>query len=220
MFRSSYDRTYFNSVLYRTSASSSRNARRLRLILSRRPGGVLLEIGCGNGHLMQVARAHFEVEGLEVSEAATQGVEEELRQRMRIGDVQQVDLPESHYDVVAAFNVLEHLASPAVALARIGHALRPGGVLVGSVPMNHSLIGRAHTALTNIFDRTHCSTFTLAQWRRVFAGAGFTDQELFGEIQAGPNRAVYVRGPLWPHVSLNLMFVLKPSASAAQQPAA
>jgi hypothetical protein len=35
---------------------------------------------------------------------------------------------------------------------------------------------------------------------------------LFGEIQAGPNRAVYVRGPLWPHVSLNLMFVLKPAA--------
>jgi 2-polyprenyl-3-methyl-5-hydroxy-6-metoxy-1,4-benzoquinol methylase len=220
MFRSSYDRAYFNSVLYRTSASSPRNARRLRLILARRPGGVLLEIGCGKGHLLQVARAHFEVEGLEVSEAAIQGVEEELRQRIRIGDVQREDLPEGRYDVVAAFNVLEHLASPAGALAHIRAALRPEGILVGSVPLNHSLIGRAHTALTNIFDRTHCSTLTLAQWRCLFAGAGFADQELFGEIQAGPNRAVYVRGRLWPHVSLNLMFVLRQATSAAQQPAA
>lgn len=220
MRRKAYDRSYFDSILFRTKAASQRNHKRLQLVLACRPSGALLEIGCGKGHLMQVAGFHYDVEGLEVSEHATRDMEADLRRRIRIGDVEHISLPEDRYDVVVAFNVLEHLTSPATVLTRLALALKPDGVLVGSVPLNHSLIGRAHTALTNVFDRTHCSTLTLAQWRRVFAGAGFPDQELFGEIQAGPNRAVYVRGPLWPHVSLNLMFVLKQAASSARQPAA
>jgi cyclopropane fatty-acyl-phospholipid synthase-like methyltransferase len=208
MRRKAYDRSYFDSILFRTKAASQRNHQRLQLVLACRPSGALLEIGCGKGHLMQVAGFHYDVEGLEVSEHATRDMAADLRRRIRIGDVEQLSLPEDRYDVVVAFNVLEHLTSPATVLTRLALALKPDGVLVGSVPLNYSLVGRVHTALTNVFDRTHCSTLGLGEWRRAFDAAGFTGQDLFGEIQAGPNHAVFVRGPLWPHISLNLMFVL------------
>jgi len=208
MRRKAYDRSYFDSILFRTKAASQRNHQRLQLVLACRPSGALLEIGCGKGHLMQVAGFHYDVEGLEVSEHATRDMAADLRRRIRIGDVEQLSLPEDRYDVVIAFNVLEHLTSPATVLTRLALALKPDGVLVGSVPLNYSLVGRVHTALTNVFDRTHCSTLGLGEWRRAFDGSGFTRQDLFGEIQAGPNHALYVRGPLWPHISLNLMFVL------------
>ncbi len=219
MLRSSYNRAYFESILFRTKASSQRSRKRLALILSRCPGGVLLEIGCGKGHLMQLASPHFTVSGLELSEEATRDLEPADRERIVIGDVERTDLPPAQYDVIVAFNVLEHLRDPADVLRRMAQALRPAGVLVGSVPLNYSLVGRLHTALTNVFDRTHCSTLSLGEWRRAFAAAGFARQDLFGEIQTGPNHAAYVRGPHWPHVSLNLMFVLSLPAPQAEEPA-
>jgi SAM-dependent methyltransferase len=221
MIRRAYDRSYFDSALFRTTAASPRNHKRLQLVLAHRPGGgALLEIGCGKGHLMQVAGFHFEVEGLEVSEHATREIDPELRERISIGDVEHFDLPEDRFDVVVAFNVLEHLEAPAAVLTKIARALKPGGILVGSVPLNYSLVGRVHTALTCIFDRTHCSTLTLGQWRHAFNAAGFAGQDLFGEIQAGPNHAVYVRGPLWPYISPNLMFILTRGQLETGAPAA
>jgi cyclopropane fatty-acyl-phospholipid synthase-like methyltransferase len=215
MLRSSYNRAYFESILFRTTASSQRNRKRLGLILGARAGGELLEIGCGKGHLMQLTSAHFSVTGLDLSEDATRDIEPSFRERIVIADVESYALPLAQYDVIVAFNVFEHLRNPADALRRIAQALKPGGVLVGSVPLNHSLVGRLHTALTNGFDRTHCSTLRLAEWRTAFAAAGFIRQDLFGEIQAGPNHAVYVRNALWPHLGLNLMFVLSAAESGA-----
>jgi len=220
MLRSSYNRAYFESVLFRTKASSPRSRKRLGLILASRPGGELLEIGCGKGHLMQLASPHFTISGLELSEDATRDLDPSFRERIVIADVEDYVLPPAQYDVIVAFNVLEHLRDPASVLRRIAQALKPGGVLVGSVPLNHSLVGSLHTALTNVFDRTHCSTLRLGDWRLAFAAAGFVRQDLFGEIQTGPNHAAYIRNSLWPHLGLNLMFVLSAPELPAGEPAA
>lgn len=219
MLRSSYNRAYFESVLFRTKATSQRSRKRLGLILAARPSGELLEIGCGKGHLLQLASPHFTISGLELSEEAAHGLDPSFRERITIADVESYALPPAQYDVILAFNVLEHLRDPAGVLRRIAQALKPGGVLVGSVPLNHSLVGRLHTALTNVFDRTHCSTLRLGEWRREFAAAGFVRQDLFGEIQTGPNHAAYIRNALWPHLGLNLMFVLSAAEMPAGEPA-
>ncbi len=216
MLRNSYDQAYFESVLFRTTADSPRTRKRIDLILSHKTGGELLEIGCAKGHLLQLAASHFSVSGVEVSEYATQTGAEEQRDKITIADVQHFEIPSGRYDVVVAFNVLEHLQDPAVVLRGIGEGLKPDGVFIGSVPLNHSLVGGVHTGITNVLDRTHRSTFSLKRWRREFTAAGFLGQDVFGEIQIGPNRSLYVRTPLWEHLSLNLMFVLvKVDASAS-----
>ncbi|MCJ7513404.1 MAG: class I SAM-dependent methyltransferase [Anaerolineales bacterium] len=220
MLRRTYDPSYFDSVLFRTKAASQRNRKRIQLILSRRPAGELLEIGCGKGHLLQLASHSFSVSGFELSGYATQALDPAVRERITIADIERVSLPTSQYDVVVAFNVLEHLESPGPVLKGICQALKPEGVLVGSVPLKHSLVGHLHTALTNVFDRTHRSTLSLRKWQQAFRAAGFPEQDLFGEIQLGPNHALYVRTPAWQHISLNLVFVLAGEASLAGSAAA
>jgi 2-polyprenyl-3-methyl-5-hydroxy-6-metoxy-1,4-benzoquinol methylase len=208
MIRRGYDQAYFESPLFKTKPTSQRNRKRVALILARQQEGELLEVGCGKGHLLELASERFSASGLEVSAYATGAIASRLRDRVIAADIETFDLGSARYDVVLAFNVLEHLMNPVSALARIRLSLKPGGILLGSVPLKHGWVGSLHTTLTNIFDRTHRSTYSLLQWRQAFQEAGFNQQDLFGEFQVGPNFAIYIRNRLWPHVSYNLMFVL------------
>ena len=79
--------------------------------------------------------------------------------------------------------------------------------MIGSAPNNSGLVGRLNTALTNLMDRTHCSTYSPERWRGLFEEVGF-DQILFlGEVTLTSNRSLYVRGDHWSGISVNLMFV-------------
>ena len=51
-----------------------------------------------------------------------------------VGDVDDMPGPEGQYDTVVCAQVLEHVASPAEALAEMHRVLRPGGVLILTVP--------------------------------------------------------------------------------------
>jgi SAM-dependent methyltransferase len=127
-------------------------------------------------------------------------------ERVRVGNVEQHPLPRGRYDVVVVYNILEHLRQPEKVVARIFTSLKPGGLLIGSVPNNQHMIGRLVTHIGNYFDRTHVSTFTPDVWQRIFTHTGFLQVTLFGEITLGRNRCTYLRGPNWPHIAFNLMF--------------
>ena len=206
LVRRGYDRDYFDSRIHRADGSSVRMENRMNQILRQKSSGRLLEIGPGTGSLLRRAADYFEVEGIEVADSAVEMIGEELRGSVQVGDIQTVALPTRHYDVVVAFNVLEHLTDPAAAVGKIRQSLRQGGSLVGSVPLNASAVGRIHTALTNVFDRTHVSTLAPEQWQAIFLEAGFGKVWFFGEIMFGPNWNVYVEQPVWRHVAFNLVF--------------
>lgn len=203
---------YFNSLIRKSSRKSQRQRARVRILLRYCAGGRLLEVGCGLGAFLEAARPYFEVEGLEHSGYATQVARERLGAVVRQADIQAVELESGAYGAAAAFNVLEHLREPARALRTIARGLKAGGVLVGSVPNNSGLLGRAHTALTNVFDRTHVSTFAPNRWLELFEEAGLRPVSLFGELMLGPNLCRYITSPQWNRFSFNFMFVLKKNA--------
>jgi SAM-dependent methyltransferase len=100
------------------------------------PPARLLEIGCGNGRLLHLAReAGFEVSGVELSPFLAESV------RARLGiPVEAVDFfswsvpPECRFDAVVLQHVLEHLPDPIKAMGKIHDSLRPGGVGVLEFP--------------------------------------------------------------------------------------
>jgi len=101
-----------------------------------KPPARLMEIGCGSGRLLHLARqAGFEAAGLELSpflaESVTKrlGIPVEARNFFAWNDA-----PEAHYDVVILQHVLEHLPDPIDAMTRIGRILRPGGLGVLEFP--------------------------------------------------------------------------------------
>lgn len=206
LIRRDYEKGYHEHPFNQEKPESQRNHERLRLLLSHRQDGRLLEVGCGTGGFLRMAAAHFEVEGVDLSRHAIEVLRPEFGERVSVLDIAQKPLPRARWDAIIVFNILEHVRQPHRVLEKLHAALAPGGLLLGSVPNNYPPVGSVHTLLTNFFDRTHVSTFDPATWRRIFTHAGFTKAEFFGEVTLGHNRCRYLTGRLWPFVSFNLMF--------------
>ena len=101
---------------------------------------VILDVGCAAGLFLDVARnRRWRVMGVEISEHAASVAKERRGIEVRVGDVMDIDLPEHGYDAVTMLDVLEHLPDPGELLQRVRPLIRPGGVLMLSLPNDHNL---------------------------------------------------------------------------------
>jgi SAM-dependent methyltransferase len=102
----------------------------------------MLEIGCGTGFVLAGVRAAFPEMRLVGGELYEAGLAVAAR---RVPDAELLeldarDLPfEEEFDVVGAFDVLEHIEEDEAALAEMRDALRPGGGLLVTVPQHPAL---------------------------------------------------------------------------------
>lgn len=177
------------------------------MLLQRKQGGQLLEIGCGKGGFLRLAEDHFQVEGLDISRHAIEAIRAHFGERVSVANLASDPLPANRYDVVVVFNILEHLNQPGQAIQKIARAIKHDGLVIGSVPNNFGLVGGLVTHIGNFIDRTHIATYPPHTWQQLFMQAGFTQIDFFGEIPMGRNRCTYLHHKLWPYFSLNLMFV-------------
>ena len=206
LIQKNFEAGYHDSFFMREQPCSQRIRKRLGLLLSYKQEGTLLEVGVGQGGLLKLAALFFTVEGLDISQHAVNALAGEFGGRVRQADITSVPLPANRYDVIAIFNVLEHLRYPGPVLEKCYLALKSGGVFVGSMPNNFGLVGSCVTRITNYFDRTHVSTLSPPAWRVLFEQAGFRQTDFFGEVTFGRNTAFYLRRWWWPTLSFNLMF--------------
>ena len=106
----------------------------IALRFSKVKSGRFLDIGCGTGGVLAVAKSHgWEAVGLEISDWA---VEQARAQGHTVinATLQQAQFPDNQLDVVSMFDVLEHLPTPVEYLKEVYRILRPGGVLVIETP--------------------------------------------------------------------------------------
>jgi 2-polyprenyl-3-methyl-5-hydroxy-6-metoxy-1,4-benzoquinol methylase len=97
--------------------------------------GKMLDLGCATGDFLNAARGRgWEVKGIELVDRAAHFAQEQYHLDVSLGSLESVQLPESYYDVVTLWDVLEHLPSPKHTLGHIWRILKPGGWLVFSVP--------------------------------------------------------------------------------------
>lgn len=107
-----------------------------------KPGGRLLDVGCGAGFMMRVARQHgFDVMGCDVSDWANQHGRAEGFD-VRVGLLEELAYPAEEFDVVVCNHTLEHVSSPIPFLSEINRILRVEGILVLGVPNIDSLMSR------------------------------------------------------------------------------
>lgn len=98
----------------------------------------VLEIGCGTGYVLQrlAMENRYDLTGLESHLSGLHYA------RRRVPDVELVqadarDLPyEAEFDAIGAFDVIEHIDEDDAVLASIGRALKPGGIVVVTVPQH------------------------------------------------------------------------------------
>jgi SAM-dependent methyltransferase len=106
----------------------------------------LLEVGCGNGYVLAAIAGLHPQMMLAGSDLSAAGL---LRARERIPGAMLVradarELPfEAEFDVVGAFDVIEHVADDGEVLAAMRRAVRPGGGILLSVPQHRWLWSEA-----------------------------------------------------------------------------
>jgi 2-polyprenyl-3-methyl-5-hydroxy-6-metoxy-1,4-benzoquinol methylase len=143
----------------------------------------VLDVGCGAGRLGEAlkARQSAEVVGVELSAVAARKAGPRL-DRVLVGDAERMEPgfePEG-FDCVVCGDVLEHLREPGRFLGRVRGWLRPGGVVVASLPnaRHHSVVtallgGNWTYESAGLLDATHLSFFTRRDMLALFEGAGF-----------------------------------------------
>ena len=87
------------------------------------------------------------------------------------------------FDTVVSIETIEHLPDPAGFVERLVGLVRPGGVLVASVPITPSVDANPH----------HLHDFTDRSFRRLFSRHGLEEQEQLIQDQPFGLRAVLTR---------------------------
>lgn len=109
---------------------------RLNLILKFKKSGKLVDIGCGNGWFLEVAKKHFSVKGVEPNNSLLNFTAEKLQ----IEVYEKIDsLKKSEYDVITLFDVIEHVNKPMEYLKQISEKLKTGGIILIYTPNRDSL---------------------------------------------------------------------------------
>lgn len=134
-----------------------------------------LELGCGNGFVLSAIEKHFPAWTLFGSEALESGLER-ARTRVERATVLQLDaraLPyTAEFDVVGAFDVLEHIAEDEQSLSEIHRSLKPGGLVVLTVPQHPFLWGPADEYAH------HVRRYTMGELASKVTQAGFRVRKL------------------------------------------
>jgi SAM-dependent methyltransferase len=136
----------------------------------------LLDVGCGAGSLLEAAgRAGWAAEGLEVSRSAV-AYARGLGFKIFHGELSEAGYPTGHFDVVTAFEVLEHVPSPEPILQEIVRVLRPGGVLWATTPHGRGMSARVlGLRWSSVHPPNHLQLFSRRGICELLSSAGFRD---------------------------------------------
>jgi SAM-dependent methyltransferase len=129
--------------------------------------GRYLDVGCGSGGALGVARAlGWEVTGVEVDEAAAEKATR-FTAEIHVGDVLSAPFAAGRFDVVTAFHVLEHVPDPVAVLRRMLRWLAPDGLLIVEVPnaggLGAATFGKSWSGLELPRHLSHFSPETLSR---------------------------------------------------------
>jgi SAM-dependent methyltransferase len=151
--------------------------------------GRLLDIACGVGYgtrlLADRGAGRIEALGVDLSPEAIDYARARYggeRTRFLAADARTFDDP-SRFDTIVSIETIEHLPRPADFVARLVRLLRPGGLLVASVPTTPSVDANPH----------HLHDFSARSFRRLLAPHGLAERAALVQEQPWRLGAVLAR---------------------------
>jgi SAM-dependent methyltransferase len=150
-------------------------------------GGAVLDYGCGLGYCYQrqLVRSMKRYVGADASGMAVENARKKGLEAVQVEtSTGGVPLPGGSFDAAVCIEVFEHLFDPLGAAREINRVLKPGGVLVATVPnfgyhaWRMLAFLRAQVPLEPDGDRfkgVHIRFFSKRMFQRLLREAGFTD---------------------------------------------
>jgi len=135
----------------------------------------VLEIGCGNGFILEEALklGYKEAGGVEPSSDAIAKARPDIRKRIKQGLFTSKMFPQGYFDVICMFQVFDHILYPKEFLDDCYKALRPGGVILA---FNHDISSWSSKILRErcpIIDIEHPYLYDKKTIKNIFENAGF-----------------------------------------------
>ncbi len=137
----------------------------------------ILDAGCGTGGTLEHLRGMGELWGCDIATEALEACRARGFEHIECCSVQSLDFPDERFDVVISCDVLEHMEADDRAMAEMARVLRPGGILVLTVPA-HRWLWSAHDEALD-----HLRRYETAGLRRLIEGAGL-EIELYSKAVA------------------------------------
>lgn len=107
----------------------------LEPFISRRKGSKLLDVGCATGYFMAVAQdAGWNVTGIDYSVNAAEKGLAQVRNRILVADVNNLPVDLGNFDLITAYDIIEHTLDPSQFLNALSSRLNPGGIIAIATP--------------------------------------------------------------------------------------
>ena len=136
-----------------------------RQVTDRRPR--ILDVGCGTGANLIMLSKYGDAEGVDVSEDALAFCRERGLDKVKLGAGEALPYEKGTFDLVTAFDVVEHMDDDLAGLSEMQRVLRPGGRVLLFVPTFMFLWGLQDDV------SHHRRRYRLSQLRGVLEKAGF-----------------------------------------------
>jgi 2-polyprenyl-3-methyl-5-hydroxy-6-metoxy-1,4-benzoquinol methylase len=154
---------------------------RVAAVKSQASGRRLLDVGCATGFFLEAAAAEgFVVHGVEFSNVAISLAREDIRANIICGDVKSlVKQGIDKFDVVTAFDIIEHVQDPVQFLEDIRKILVPGGLVALSTPdTGHFLRYLMGSKWPMLQPMQHTVLFSRRSIAALFERCGFVEVKL------------------------------------------
>jgi 2-polyprenyl-3-methyl-5-hydroxy-6-metoxy-1,4-benzoquinol methylase len=207
-----HDGAYFrNTALdYDLSAPEIRIYRAALAHLARlAPGGRLLDVGCGRGVFLDLARKEgFAVSGVELSTRHVRWARERFGLDVCAAEFLSSGHAPGGYDVVTMWDFLEHVLDPVAVLRRARELLAPRGILLVFTIDTSSLFNLVGAALARLslglvqrplellYDVHHNFYFTRTSLEKLLLAQGFASEAWYGH-RAYLGRWLNEPAPVW-----------------------
>jgi 2-polyprenyl-3-methyl-5-hydroxy-6-metoxy-1,4-benzoquinol methylase len=146
----------------------------VRLIQKYASGTNLLDIGCAQGFfLFSASKAGYTTRGIEISQDAAAYAIKEFGLDVEAKPFEELRFPESSFDVVTLWQVLEHVPYPLTVLKEVYRILKPGGLVVASTPNIESIPAKILRKKWWDIKRLHINQFTTKTLADILHNAGF-----------------------------------------------
>ncbi len=135
----------------------------------------VLDVGCGPGIFIDVARERGLIAaGVELNE---QNVADMRARGITIYDkpLENCGLEAGSFDLIALWEVLEHIVEPRPLMAEVARLLAPGGVVLVLVPNRDALVTRLLQARSNTFVVSHVNFFDADSLDRLAESCGLRE---------------------------------------------
>jgi 2-polyprenyl-3-methyl-5-hydroxy-6-metoxy-1,4-benzoquinol methylase len=188
--------TPYNEDYYRSGGYENLNtgltgqyfwARRFYAGLVRRycnPGGRVLEVGCGLGHVLARLQDTYEAYGIDISAYAVD--QARIHAPLAKSEVRAVEdigqYGPGFFDAMIACHVFEHLERPREVVDLCLASLRPGGIMIMATPnLAAPMKARKGERWYGYGDATHISMKIPDEWLAMLRDSGFEVKRVFGD---------------------------------------